>query len=71
MHVTQVAAGNFLNNSIGCILWHAYFYFGALGWFRFLKRFKFDFEISNRIILKVFRLSPGLNLNIQTNFQNF
>jgi hypothetical protein len=27
-------------------------FFGALGWFHFTKRFKFDFEISFRIILK-------------------
>jgi hypothetical protein len=31
-------------------------FFGALGWFRFTKRFKFDFEISFRIILKALRL---------------
>jgi hypothetical protein len=40
MHVTNLAAGIFLNNLIGCILWHAYFYFLALGQFRFSKRVK-------------------------------
>jgi hypothetical protein len=38
MHVTNLAAGNFLNNLIGCILWHAFFYF--LAQFRFSKRVK-------------------------------
>jgi hypothetical protein len=33
------------NNLIGCISWHEYFYFLALGRFRFSKRFKFYFEI--------------------------
>jgi hypothetical protein len=33
----------FLNNLIGCILWHAYFL--ALGRFCFSKRFKFHFKI--------------------------
>jgi hypothetical protein len=36
----------FLNNLIGCILWHVYFYFWVLGRFHFLKRFKFHFKIS-------------------------
>jgi hypothetical protein len=40
MHVTNLAAGNFLNNLIGCISWYAYFYFLTLGQFRFLKRVK-------------------------------
>jgi hypothetical protein len=40
MHVTNLVAGNFLNNLIGCISWQTYFYFLALGQFRFLKRVK-------------------------------
>jgi hypothetical protein len=40
MHVTNLAAGKFSNNLIGCISWHAYFYFLALGQFRFSKRGK-------------------------------
>jgi hypothetical protein len=60
MHVTKLAAEKFLNKLIGCILWHAYFYFRALGWFCVIKRFKFDFEISFRIILKDLRLKPWL-----------
>jgi hypothetical protein len=43
---------------IGCISWHAYFYFRALGWFRFTKKIKFGFEISFRIILKALCLKP-------------
>jgi hypothetical protein len=58
MHVTKLAAEKFLNKLICCILWHVYFYFGALGWFCVIKRFKFDFEISFRIILKDLRLKP-------------
>jgi hypothetical protein len=46
----------FSNNLIGCISWHAYFYFWALGRFRFLKRFTFRFKIFFLINLKVFRL---------------
>jgi hypothetical protein len=48
----------FLNNFIRCISWHEYFYFRALDLFHFTKRFKFGFEISFRIILKVLRLKP-------------
>jgi hypothetical protein len=40
MHATNLAAGKFSNNLIGCISWHAYFYFLALGQFRFSKRVK-------------------------------
>jgi hypothetical protein len=58
MHVTKLAAEKFLNKLIGCILWQVYFYFGAVGWFCVIKRFKFDFEISFRIILKDLRLKP-------------
>jgi hypothetical protein len=43
MHVTKLAVGKFSNKLICCISWHAYFYFEALGWFCFIKRFKFDF----------------------------
>jgi hypothetical protein len=47
------------NNLIGCILWHAKFYFWALCWFHFLKRFKFHFEIFFWINSKAFRLNLG------------
>jgi hypothetical protein len=40
MHVTNLAAGKFSNNLIGCISWRACFYFLALGQFRFSKRVK-------------------------------
>jgi hypothetical protein len=37
----------------------------------FLQRFKFHFEIFFPFDLKVFHLSLGLNLNIQTNSEKF
>jgi hypothetical protein len=54
----QISNRNFSNNLIGCILWHAYFYFRALGWFHFSKRFKFYFEILFWFILFILSLKP-------------
>jgi hypothetical protein len=59
----------FSNNMVGCISWHAYF-LGGLGWFCFSKRFKFDFEISFRNILKALRLKPGFKFEYLNQIPN-
>jgi hypothetical protein len=40
MYFIKLAAGNFLNNLLGCILLHAYFYFNPYVGFVILKIFK-------------------------------
>jgi hypothetical protein len=45
-------------------------FFGALGWFHFTKRFKFDFEISFQNILKALHLKPGFKFEYLNQIPN-
>jgi hypothetical protein len=58
----------FLLNLIGCISSHAYFYFWALGWFHFLKWFKYHLVIFFPIVLKVLRLKPWFEFDYSNQF---
>jgi hypothetical protein len=44
------------------------FLFLALGWFHFLKRFKFHFEIFFQFVLKVIRLKPQFKFEYLNQF---